>query len=119
MTTTSASSSSSCRSLRSAPCQSACRERRRELVHLAQPVGHDARRRDDERLELFALALDLRVLALDREQQRDRLDGLAETHVVGEHAAAADLVQEPEPVEALLLVRTELSLEVARLLASL
>ena len=54
-----------------------------------------------------ALALVLRVVALHGEQQRERLDGLAEAHVVGEHAACADVVQEPEPVEALLLVGAE------------
>ena len=84
-------------------------ERRRELVELALPVRDDARRRDDERLELL-LAVGLRVLldrALHGEEQRDRLDRLSETHVVGEDAARADLVEEPEPLEALLLIRTE------------
>ena len=76
-------------------------QRRRELVHLAEPVGDDARRGHDERLERLALALDLRVLVLHREEQRERLHGLAETHVVGEDAAAADLVEKPEPVKAL------------------
>ena len=118
MTTTSASSSSSWRSLRSAAVPERVPERGRELVHLAQPVGDDARRRDDERLERLALALDLRVLALHGEEQRERLHGLAEPHVVGEDAAGADLVEEPEPVEPLLLVRAELRLEVARLAAS-
>ena len=94
-------------------------QRRGEAVHLAQPVGHDARRRHDERLEGLALALDLRVLGLHGEQQRERLHGLAEAHVVGENAAAADLVEKPEPVKALLLVRPELRLEVARLARAL
>ncbi len=70
-------------------------QRRREAVHLAEPVGHDARGGDDERLERLALALDLRVLVLHGEQQGERLDRLAEPHVVGQDAAAADLVEEP------------------------
>ena len=90
-------------------------QRRRELVDLAQPVGDHARRRHDERLEGLALAFDLRVLVLHREKQRQRLHGLAEPHVVGQDAAGPDLVQEPEPLEALLLVRAELRLQVARL----
>ena len=98
-----------------------CVERRRELVELALPVGDDAGGRDDERLELL-LAVGLRVL-LDRrlhgEEERDGLHRLAETHVVGEDAARADLVEEREPLEALLLVRAELRLEVARLLDDL
>ena len=97
MMTTSASSSSSCRSLRSAAVPERVPQRRRELVDLAQPVGDDAGRRDDERLERLALALDLRVLVLDGEQERDGLHRLAETHVVGEDAARADVVEEPEP----------------------
>ena len=44
---------------------------------------------------------------------------LAETHVVGEDAARADLVDEPEPREALLLVRAQRRLEGARLLGGL
>src|SRR4029077_15041846 len=43
------------------------------------------------------------------------LHSLAEAHVVGENASAPDLVQEPEPLEALLLVRSKLRFEVARL----
>ena len=121
MMTTSASSSSSMRSLRSRAVPDHVRERRRELVELALPVRDDAGRRDDERLELL-LAVGLRVLldgGLHREQERDRLDRLAEAHVVGEDAARADLVEEREPLEALLLVRAELRLEVARLLDDL
>ena len=115
MTTTSASSSSSCALLALGAVPERVPERRRELVHLAQPVGDHARRRDDERLERLALALGLRVLVLHGEEQRERLHRLAEPHVVGQDAAGADLVEEPEPVEALLLVGAELRLEVARL----
>src|ERR1019366_924189 len=94
-------------------------ERWGEAVHLAEPVGDDACRRDNEHLERLALALDLRVFGFDRQEERQRLHGLAETHVVGQNAAAADLVKEPEPLEALLLVRPELGLEVTGLLRAL
>ncbi len=93
-------------------------ERGRELVHLAEPVRDDGRRRDDERAELLLLVVLLDV-ALHREKQRERLHGLAEAHVVGEDAARADLVQEPEPLKARLLIRAELRLQVARLLDAL
>ena len=83
-------------------------EARRELVDLALPVRDDGGRRDHE-IEL------LLILALGPEQQRDRLNRLTEAHVVGENAAAVQLVKEHEPREAFLLVRTKIGLEGARL----
>src|SRR5690554_381132 len=51
---------------------------RRELLDLADPVGHDRRRRDNE-MEALLLALALRP-----EKKRDRLKRLSETHIVGQ-----------------------------------
>src|SRR5205823_4992361 len=85
------------------------RQGRREALYLTDPIGDDTGRRDDERADvLFVL--------FQREQQRERLDRLAETHVVGEHAARPDVVDEPEPREPLLLVGTKSRLERAGLL---
>ena len=118
MMMTSASSSSSDRSLAVAAVPHDVPQRRRELLHLAHPVRDHARRGDDERLERLP-PLGLRVLCLHGEEERERLHGLAEPHVVGEDAARADLVEEPEPVEPLLLVGAERRLEVPRLLRPL
>src|SRR5690606_14205905 len=83
-------------------------EARRELLDLAGPVGHDRGRGDDE----GELAL---LLALGPGQERDGLQGLTEAHVVGEDAAAAELVDAGEPAEALLLVGPQGGLDGARL----
>ena len=85
-----------------------CLEPWRELGDLAFPVRHDRGRRDHE----VELAL---VLALRPEEQRDRLNRLTEAHVVGEDAAAVELMQKDEPREAVFLVGTQIGLEGSRL----
>ena len=45
------------------------------------------------------------------DQERQDLDGLAETHVVGEAAAPRHLVEEAQPAETELLIGAQLSLE--------
>ena len=70
-----------------------------EARQLRLPVEHDARRADDQRRPL---------------ERAHRLQGLAEAHVVGEHAAQAGAAQEGEPVDPLALVRAQRRREIAR-----
>ena len=51
---------------------------------------------------------------LRRADQRQGLHGLAQAHVVGQHAAEAVPVQEAQPVEALQLVRAQLGVQASR-----
>ena len=89
------------------------RERRREALDLAHPVGDDAGRRHDERAaRCFSSCFTASRSAMVCTR-------LAETHVVGEHAARADVVDELQPREALLLVGAQRRLEAARLLGGL
>jgi hypothetical protein len=74
-----------------------------ELLRLGEPVEQDARRRHDQR-------------ALTGVDRGEHLDGLAKTHVVGEHAAKAGLAAEGEPVDAAVLVRPQLALEALEVL---
>ena len=54
-------------------------------------------------------------LGLGPQQQGDALHGLTETHVVGQDAAGAQVVQEDEPRKAVLLVGTQVGAQGARL----
>ena len=75
----------------------------RELFNLFEPVVHQRRRRDDEGGRLSLLAV--------REQKGDDLQGLAESHVVGEDAAEPIGGERREPREARLLVVAQHALE--------
>ena len=82
------------------PKSSATRSDGREAGELAAPVADHARRRDDQRRQLgarFALVAEV----------RDRLQRLAEAHVVGEQAAGGVGAQAREPCDALLLIRAQ------------
>ena len=70
-----------------------------EARELRLPVGEHAGRADDERRPL---------------ERAERLQRLAEAHVVGEHAAEAGAAQEGEPVDALALVGAQRRREIAR-----
>ena len=64
----------------------------RELLGLVPPVLHHARGSDNEKPGV-------RFLVEDVQEQRKRLDRLAEAHVVGKDSAEAVASQEREPVE--------------------
>ena len=78
-------------------------QRRREPLDLGPPLLDDAHRADDER------GADVAVLALGREH-RDRLHRLAQTHVVGEDRADAEIAEQPQPAVAALLEREQVEL---------
>jgi hypothetical protein len=67
---------------------------RREARGFERPVGQKRSRRDQEAWRLLCRALGLLI---ERLKQRQDLDRLAETHVVGEAGAEPKLVQEIEP----------------------
>ena len=78
-------------------------QRRREPLDLPRPLPGDAHRADDER---GAERLDAELLPL-RGEHRDRLDRLAEPHVVGEDRADPEVAEQPQPAVAALLEREE------------
>ena len=80
---------------------------RREALRLALPVADDRSRTHDERGPLVARA------SLG-EQQAEGLDGLAETHVVGQARAEAPGPEERQPRVAALLVRPQGRLQAGR-----
>ena len=100
------------RELRSLPCSTQQRHARRELRELALPVADQAGRRHDQRRPRGSPALVLET------QMRDRLQRLAEPHVVGEHAAGLVLAQMLQPRHALALVRPQARAQTARRLCS-
>ena len=64
---------------------------RREAFDLVHPLPRNAHRAHHER-RAKRIAAELLALGDDH---RDRLDGLAEPHVVGEHAADAQVAEQP------------------------
>ena len=80
---------------------------RREPPQLAPPVPDEARRRDDQRRRVQAARL------LLGDEVGDRLQRLAEPHVVGQHAARAVRAQVLQPAQAVLLVRAQRRAQVA------
>lgn len=69
-------------------------EIRGEAEGLGRPVVYDACRRDDQKTAVFAGVA----------KQRERLQRLTESHVVGEDAAESVVVERGQPTEAFLLV---------------
>ena len=82
---------------------------RREALGFATPVVQDGRGADDE--NGFGV---LAVAMLEPGDPGERLQRFAEAHVVGEDAAELDVREVAEEVEALLLIRTQLGLDVVR-----
>ena len=80
------------------PVQDDDAELRREARELARPVAHEAWSADDERRRVEA------ALGLLDPEVGDRLERLAETHLVGQHAADAALAKALEERDALALV---------------
>ena len=78
---------------------------RRQTGGLRTPIGHHARRADDE-----ARPVEPAFALLDQEMGQ-RLHGLAEPHIVGEEAAELEGAQELQPVEPGLLIGAQLRLE--------
>ena len=83
---------------------------RGEVRRLLDPVVDHAPRGDDERRQLGRLGG--RAVGL---QQGEHLHRLAEAHVVGQHAAEAELAQEVEPAEPLALIAAQLAAEALEL----
>ncbi len=83
---------------------------RREAGRLGEPVEHQRTRHHYQRGRQ-PLALSLRPANFE---QREHLDGLAQTHVVREAAAEAEIAQEMEPAEAGALVAAQLAAESRR-----
>ncbi len=78
-------------------------ERRSESLDLPCPLSGDAHRTDDE---CGAERLVTELLALGGEH-RDRLNGLAEAHVVGEDRTDPEVAEEPQPAVPACLEREE------------
>ena len=76
-----------------------------EAGGLSDPARDDARRRDDE--ERAEVRIELPGVA----DERERLQRLAEAHVVGEDAAELEAPERREPVEAVSLVGPELRVQ--------
>ena len=74
---------------------------RREPLQLAPPVADQAGRRHDQRRRVEAPRL------LLGDEVGDRLQRLAEPHVVGEHAARAVRAQVLQPAQPVLLIRAQ------------
>ena len=85
-------------------------QRRREPLDLVHPLARDAHRADDERRAERVGA----VLLPLRHDHRDRLHGLPEPHVVGEHAADPEVAEEAKPAVPCLLERVQLVLHPRR-----
>ena len=121
MMTMSASSSSSARSLRSAPCHTMWLSDGENLSISRSQLVTTLVGATMSALNFFlpSAFASFSTGAFTARRSAMRLHRLAETHVVGEDAARADLVEEPEPLEALLLIRAEQRLQVARLLDAL
>ena len=78
----------------------------REAVGFAPPVVQHGRGADDERgFRVFAVSL------LEPRQPGEGLERFAQTHVVGEDAAEADLGEMAQKIEAVLLVRPQFGLD--------
>jgi hypothetical protein len=77
-------------------------QRRREALQLGLPVREQRRRHDQEMRRVVALAL-----PLVPEQEPEHLNGLAESHVVGQAHAEPERRGEAQPRHADLLVRPQ------------
>jgi hypothetical protein len=71
----------------------------REFFDFAGPIGEQRSGRDNEARARRRVG----PVALDEEQQREDLDGLAEAHFVGEAGAESETGDEPQPRDAGLL----------------
>ena len=79
---------------------------RREAFDFRRPVGEQrCRRHQQARLRLRA------VLALEHQQQRKHLDGLAESHVVGQARPETEFREQVKPAHAHLLVGPQRALQ--------
>ncbi len=76
---------------------------RRKVFGLTGPVVHDRRRTHDQTRAA------LRILLAHMQQPRQRLDGLSQTHVVGQHGADAQRGGVREKVQTAPLVRPQLA----------
>ncbi|MGY4313491.1 hypothetical protein ACVWW1_002794 [Bradyrhizobium sp. JR3.5] len=77
-----------------------------ELARLVEPVGHQACGSDDDR------RIRQMTARLLQRQQRQDLDGLAQSHVVRQHAAQAAFPEQVEPSHALRLVMPQGRIEI-------
>ena len=96
------------RTSRSVSVTALTREPGCEARRLADPVRDDARRRDDQERAEAGIAL------ASVADERERLQRLAEPHVVGEDAAEPELPERGEPVEPVALVGPELGARASR-----
>src|SRR5262245_63433440 len=70
-----------------------------EPLDLYPPVRHQRGRRDQQAGAPISVC-DVAPLALENDQKRDQLDGLAETHIVGEACTEPELGQQVQPLQA-------------------
>ena len=83
-------------------------ERGCEAGGLVRPVHHQARRRDHETGPIHP------AIFLFQQEVRERLNGLAQPHVIGEHARQLVLAQELQPAHPFELVGPERRLQAGR-----
>ena len=79
----------------------------REFFDLAGPIGEQRSGRDNEARARRRVG----AVALRKQQQRQDLDGLAETHVVGEAGPEPETADEPQPGDAGLLIGPQRALQ--------
>lgn len=84
-------------------------QRRRETLDFLAPVGQQRRRHHNQRFELLQLPGFLEV-----QQCRDHLQGLAQTHIIGEQRAKAESGILGQPLEAALLIGPKIGYQPAR-----
>jgi len=79
----------------------------REFFDLAGPIGEQRSGRDEQARTRRRVS----AVALRKEQQRQDLDGLTETHVVGEAGPEPETADEPQPRDAGLLIGPQRALQ--------
>ena len=84
-----------------------CLQARHEALDLRRPVGEQRRRRHQQARSPSVLGR----LTLQHHEQREHLNGLAQTHIVGETAAKTEAGQEVEPAHARLLIGPQRGLQ--------
>src|SRR3954471_19782285 len=76
-----------------------------KTLSLLSPIRHEARRRHYQAWTICAAGI------FFQEQVCEGLDGFAQAHIVRQNPRKLVLAQELQPIEALLLIRTELCLQ--------
>lgn len=80
-------------------------EARGELGEFGTPVVHQGRRAHDQRWAKAAVAHLAGIPLISRQEQRDKLHGFTQAHLIGQNAAKTLVTQRVQPLEAFDLIR--------------